>query len=146
MTLHQPHESHNSFQPHVHLIILDTTLHLAPHIILVALLSGGLPFRTIFYGRSTPNLLIRPPPLRHWKDLEDTKPDERQFDGCYGVTVYLQQKLVNMKRQLQYHRLLFDFHRINNHDQVQDPPVKNEIINDQNVGGSSNTTTDQIDL
>ncbi|KAL7604457.1 hypothetical protein Lser_V15G20584 [Lactuca serriola] len=64
-------------------------------------------------------------------------------NGCYGVTVYLQQKLVNMMRQLQYVRLLLDFHRRNNHDQIQDPPVKNEIISDQSVGGSSNTTTDQ---
>ncbi|KAI3500805.1 hypothetical protein L1887_36630 [Cichorium endivia] len=73
--------------------------------------------------------------------------------GCYGAIVYLKNRLAEMTRQLQHIRLLLDTHRRNINQPTQNSlinslfgslPVNNEI-NNQSVGGSSNSATQTID-
>ncbi|KAI3768645.1 hypothetical protein L2E82_19475 [Cichorium intybus] len=73
--------------------------------------------------------------------------------GCYGAIVYLKNRLAEMTRQLQHIRLLLDTHRRNINQPTQNSlinslfgslPVNNEI-NNQTVGGSSNSATQTID-
>ncbi|KAI3500803.1 hypothetical protein L1887_36628 [Cichorium endivia] len=73
-------------------------------------------------------------------------------DGCYGRIIYMQQYISELRRELQYVRLLLHAYR-KKKDPTQDSftmsslvshPVNTEIINDQSVGETSHCTTDPM--